>query len=50
MRAPTQGLGLIGIRERVAALAGRLVITSSPGSGFELKALIPVHGASEEVA
>jgi two-component system, NarL family, sensor histidine kinase UhpB len=50
MRTPTQGLGLIGIRERVAALAGQLEITSSPGSGFELKALIPVYGVAEQVA
>jgi len=50
MRTPTQGLGLIGIRERVAALAGHLEITSSPGSGFELKALIPVYGPSERAA
>jgi two-component system, NarL family, sensor histidine kinase UhpB len=39
---PTQGLGLIGMRERVAALAGRLVVTSTPGQGFELQAQIPV--------
>lgn len=50
MRAPTQGLGLMGIRERVAALAGQLEITSAPGSGFELKARIPVYGAAEVVA
>jgi two-component system, NarL family, sensor histidine kinase UhpB len=42
-RAPTPGLGLIGMRERVAALAGRLEVTSAPGRGFELKAQIPVH-------
>ncbi len=40
---PTQGLGLIGMRERVAALAGRLKVTSSPGRGFELQAQIPVE-------
>jgi signal transduction histidine kinase len=39
---PTQGLGLIGMRERVAALAGRLNVTSAPGRGFELQAQIPV--------
>jgi two-component system sensor histidine kinase UhpB len=39
---PTQGLGLIGMRERVAALAGRMNVTSAPGRGFELQAQIPV--------
>src|SRR3984957_6728450 len=39
---PTQGLGLIGMRERVAALAGRLNVTSTPGRGFQLQAQIPV--------
>jgi two-component system sensor histidine kinase UhpB len=48
-RAPTQGLGLIGMRERVAGLAGWLEITSSPGSGFALKAQIPVDSATEQV-
>jgi len=40
--AHTRGLGLIGMRERVAALGGRLEISSAPGRGFELKAQIPV--------
>ena len=39
---PTRGLGLIGMRERVMALQGKLVFTSSPGRGFELSARIPV--------
>lgn len=39
---PTQGLGLIGMRERVMALQGTLALTSSPGQGFELSARIPV--------
>jgi two-component system, NarL family, sensor histidine kinase UhpB len=38
----TQGLGLIGMRERVLALQGTLVLRSSPGRGFELAAQIPV--------
>jgi|SRR6185437_6322148 len=40
---PTRGLGLIGMRERVAALEGELALVSSPGRGFELRARIPVH-------
>lgn len=39
---PSRGLGLIGMRERVMALQGTLAFTSSPGSGFELSARIPV--------
>jgi len=39
---PTRGLGLIGMRERVMALRGDLVFTSTPGKGFELAARIPV--------
>ena len=42
---PTRGLGLIGMRERVMALRGSLVFNSSPGSGFELSARIPVPPA-----
>ncbi len=38
----TRGLGLIGMRERVMTLRGTLVFNSSPGSGFELSARIPV--------
>lgn len=40
---PTRGLGLIGMRGRVAALEGDLSLSSSPGRGFELRAQIPVH-------
>jgi two-component system sensor histidine kinase UhpB len=39
----TRGLGLIGMRERLAALEGRLELTSAPGRGFELKAHIPIR-------
>jgi signal transduction histidine kinase len=37
-----QGLGLIGIRERVAALGGTLLIASSPGEGTTLEVAIPL--------
>jgi two-component system, NarL family, sensor histidine kinase UhpB len=42
LTTPTRGLGLIGMRERVAALAGSLEVTSSPGHGFQLRAAIPL--------
>lgn len=40
--ADRQGLGLIGIRERVAALGGTLSIASSPGEGTTLEVAIPL--------
>lgn len=41
--AHTRGLGLIGMSERLAALGGRLDVTSAPGKGFELRIRIPVR-------
>lgn len=41
-RRDFQGLGLIGIRERVSALNGSCEISSSPGQGTELRVGIPV--------
>lgn len=42
---PTRGLGLIGMRERVAALEGDFDVSTSPGRGFRLTARIPVRSA-----
>lgn len=42
-RRGERGLGLIGIRERVAALGGTLEILSSPGRGCELAITIPLE-------
>jgi two-component system sensor histidine kinase UhpB len=36
-----QGLGLIGLRERVESLSGRFELVSAPGSGVRIKAVIP---------
>jgi signal transduction histidine kinase len=36
------GLGLRNIRERVVRLMGQLAITSAPGNGTRLEALIPL--------
>jgi two-component system, NarL family, sensor histidine kinase UhpB len=46
LAVPTRGLGLIGMRERVAALEGELTVNSSPGKGFELRARIPIRRSS----
>ncbi|HTW38448.1 MAG TPA: sensor histidine kinase [Steroidobacteraceae bacterium] len=43
--APTSGLGLIGMRERVTALDGTLEVASSPGAGFRLRASLPLAPA-----
>ena len=36
------GLGLLGMRERVALVGGRLDVESSPGSGTTLSIEVPV--------
>jgi signal transduction histidine kinase len=40
-RRGDRGLGLIGIRERVAALGGTVDIRSTPDRGTELTVVIP---------
>lgn len=42
---PTPHLGLLGIRERISALAGTLEITTATGAGFRLDATIPLAEA-----
>ena len=37
------------MRERIAALAGRLAVSSNPGRGFELQAQIPVEAWQEKL-
>ena len=38
------GFGLVGMRERVAALHGELSLRSAPGQGAEIKLTVPVSG------
>ncbi len=45
--ASDKTFGLIGIRERVALLGGRLMINSSPGAGTYLKVEIPMDNSRE---
>jgi signal transduction histidine kinase len=40
------GLGLVGARERAARLSGSVEVTSEPGRGTTLRAVIPVGGAA----
>jgi len=41
-RSTGRGIGLIGIRERLAPLGGALSIDAAPGSGTELRVAIPL--------
>jgi signal transduction histidine kinase len=45
-KAP-QGLGLLGMQERVEALGGTLQITSAPGQGMTLQIMLPVDPGRE---
>jgi signal transduction histidine kinase len=40
---PRAGLGLVGMRERVATLGGSVKLQSAPGAGFEVKAWLPMR-------
>jgi glucose-6-phosphate-specific signal transduction histidine kinase len=40
--AKRAGLGLLGLRERVEGLCGRLELSSAPGSGLQVSAQLPV--------
>ncbi len=43
--APRSGLGLIGMRERIAGLGGSFALASRPGEGFKIVASMPVRAA-----
>jgi PAS domain S-box-containing protein len=43
LQAKRTGLGLVGLRERVEALQGRLHLTSEPGKGLEVRAWLPIQ-------
>ena len=45
LQAKRTGLGLVGLRERVEALRGRLLLASEPGKGLEVRAWLPVQQA-----
>ena len=46
LQAKRTGLGLVGLRERVEALRGRLHLTSEPGNGLEVRVWLPVQAGS----
>jgi signal transduction histidine kinase len=45
-RPPVPGVGLLGMRERVTALGGRLRAEPRPEGGFTVRAELPVEGPS----
>jgi len=46
----TQGLGLVGMEERVRALQGRLTISSQPGKGTRVALSLPLAGGRSAMA
>ncbi len=42
-----RGFGLIGMRERVSALGGRIAFDTEQGQGLQVRALIPLTGKQE---
>ena len=45
-RPPGPGLGLVGMRERVSALGGRLQAGPQDGGGFQVRAELPARAPS----
>ncbi len=45
---PGRGLGLVGMRERVAAFGGSLLLSSAPGAGFQVCATLPIATPSSD--
>ena len=45
--APTQGLGLIGMRERISGLGGRSSLDAGPGRGTRVRAWIPIARSTD---
>jgi signal transduction histidine kinase len=43
MGSKRSGIGLLGMRERVAAIGGRLFLDSTPGKGTTIQAKIPLE-------
>jgi signal transduction histidine kinase len=50
MPSATRGLGLLGIRERVAIAGGSLVVDSAPGQGTRIGMRIPLAPVPKEVS
>ncbi len=44
--APSEGFGLLGMRERATLVGGELTVESAPGAGTTIRATVPVRPAS----
>ncbi len=47
--ALARGTGLVGLKDRVEALGGRIVLYSPPGAGTTLRAELPLTAANDGV-
>ena len=45
----TAGTGLVGLKDRVEALGGRIVVNSPPGVGTSLRVELPLTTANGDV-
>ena len=45
----SEGFGLVGMRERLELIGGRVDISSAPGQGTEVRAELPVPSQSRPV-
>ena len=45
----TRGTGLVGLRDRVEALSGRILLDSPPGAGTRLRAELPIPATKDSV-
>jgi signal transduction histidine kinase len=43
-----QGIGILGMRERIASVGGRLEVRSKPGRGTLIRAEVPVGGTKRD--
>src|ERR1700760_3002064 len=43
----TRGTGLIGLKDRVEALGGRILLDSRPGAGTSLRAQLPIPATND---
>jgi signal transduction histidine kinase len=43
-----QGIGILGMRERIASVGGRLEVRSKPGRGTLIRAEVPVGGMKRD--
>lgn len=48
-RPPSNGLGLVGLRERVASVRGSIEARPTPG-GYRVQAVLPLHRDTEDTA